>query len=70
MPTYDIHERRPDGGVGRLLDTIDRVPDIRKTDSFVEFDGEMHKVMTGIRNFIIVTQERWARVSAANWRRL
>ena len=69
MPSYDIHERREDGAVGKLLDTIDRVPDIRKTDSFVEFDGEMHKVMTGIRNFIIVTQERWARVSAASWRK-
>jgi hypothetical protein len=66
---YDLHARNEDGGPGKLLDTIDRVPDIRKTDSFVEFDGEMHKVLTGIRNFIIVTQERWARVSAANWRK-
>lgn len=67
---YDVHEQNPIGGPGKLLDTIDRVPDIRKTDSFVEFDGEMHKVMTGIRNFIIVTQERWARVSAAAWRKI
>jgi hypothetical protein len=67
---YDIHERRPDGGVGRLLDTIDRQPEHRKTGQFVEFDGEMHKVLTGIRNFIIVTTECWARVSAANWRKV
>ncbi|KAB0509629.1 hypothetical protein [Pseudomonas moorei] len=67
---YDIHEQNPAGGPGKLLDTIDRVPDIRKTDSFVEFDGEMHKVLTGIRNFIIVTQERWAMVSAAAWRKI
>lgn len=67
---YDIHEQNPAGGPGKLLDTIDRVPDIGKKDSYVEFDGEMHKVMTGIRNFIIVTQERWARVSAANWRKV
>jgi len=70
MPSYDIHERREDGAVGKLLDVIDRQPEHRKTGQFVEFDGEMHKVMTGIRNFIIVTQERWARVSAASWRRL
>ncbi|WP_207285169.1 hypothetical protein [Pseudomonas sp. FW300-N2A2] len=67
---YDIHEQHADGGPGKLLDTIDRVPDIRKKDSFVEFDGEMHKVLTGIRNFIIVTTERWARVSAATWRKV
>lgn len=65
----DLHARNEDDGPGKLLDTIDRVPDIGKKDSFVEFDGEMHKVMTGIRNFIIVTQERWARVSAASWRK-
>lgn len=65
----DLHAKNDDGAPGKLLDVIDRVPDIRKTDSFVEFDGEMHKVLTGIRNFIIVTQERWARVSAANWRK-
>jgi hypothetical protein len=67
---YDIHERRPDGGVGRLLDTIDRQPEQRKTGQFVEFDGESFPVLTGIRNFIIVTTERWARVSAANWRKV
>jgi hypothetical protein len=69
MATFDVHELHPDGGPGKLLDTIDRVPDIRKKDSFVEFDSEMHKVLTGIRNFIIVTTERWARVSAATWRK-
>jgi|GEM_PF-2474009 len=37
---YDIHERRPDGGVGRLLDVIDRTPEQRKTGLFVEFDGD------------------------------
>ena len=67
---YDIHAQNTDGRPGKLLDVIDRVPEIRKTGSFVEFDGEMHKVMTGIRNFIIVTQERWARVSAAAWRKI
>ena len=67
---YDIHEQNPAGGPGKLLDTIDRQPEHRKTDSFVEFDGEMHKVMTGIRNFIIVTHECWARVSAAAWRKI
>ena len=70
MASFDVHKQNADGRPGKLLDTIDRVPDIRKTDSFVEFDGEMHKVMTGIRNFIIVTQERWARVSAASWRKV
>lgn len=69
MPTYDIHERRPDGGVGRLLDTIDRQAEHHKTGAFVEFDGEMHLVLTGIRNFIIVTTERWSRVSAATWKK-
>lgn len=69
MAAFDVHEQNTGGGPGKLLDTIDRVPDIRKKDSFVEFDGEMHKVLTGIRNFIIVTQERWARVSAATWRK-
>lgn len=67
---YDIHEQNPAGGPGKLLDVIDRQPEHRKAGQFVEFDGEMHKVMTGIRNFIIVTQERWARVSAANWRKV
>ena len=66
---FDIHEQNADGRPGKLLDTIDRQPEHRKTGQFVEFDGEMHKVMTGIRNFIIVTTERWARVSAANWRK-
>lgn len=65
----DLHAENPDGRPGKLLDTIDRVPDIGKKDIFVEFDGEMHKVMTGIRNFIIITTERWARVSAATWRK-
>ena len=67
---FDIHERREDGAVGRLLDVIERQPEHRKSGQFVEFDGEMHKVMTGIRNFIIVTAERWARVSAASWRKV
>jgi hypothetical protein len=70
MATFDVHEQNTDGRPGKLLDVIDRVPETRKTGSFVEFDGEMHKVMTGIRNFIIVTQERWARVSAAAWRKI
>jgi hypothetical protein len=69
MSSIDVHERRPDGAVGKLLDVIDRQPEHRKTGSFVEFDGEMHQVLTGIRNFIIVTTERWARVSAATWRK-
>ena len=66
----DLHAKNDDGAPGKLLDVIDRVPEHRKTGQFVEFDGEMHKVMTGIRNFIIVTQERWARVSAAAWRKV
>lgn len=66
----DLHEQYPDGRPGKLLDVIDRQPEHRKTGQFVEFDGEMHKVMTGIRNFIIVTTERWARVSAAAWRKI
>ncbi|WP_448647138.1 hypothetical protein [Pseudomonas mohnii] len=66
---YDVHAKNDDGAPGKLLDVIDRQPEHRKTGQFVEFDGEMHKVMTGIRNFIIVTQERWARVSAASWRK-
>lgn len=55
---YDVHEQYPDGRPGKLLDVIDRQPEHRKSGQFVEFDGEMHKVMTGIRNFIIVTTER------------
>lgn len=66
---YDVHEQHPDGRPGKLLDVIDRQPEHRKSGQFVEFDGEMHKVMTGIRNFIVVTAERWARVSAASWRK-
>jgi len=66
----DLHAENPDGRPGKLLDTIDRQPEHRKTGQFVEFDCEMHKVMTGIRNFIIVTQERWARVSADMWRKV
>jgi len=69
MSNIDVHERRPDGAVGKLLDVIDRQPEIHQSGTYVEFDGELHKVFTGIRNFIIVTQERWARVSAANWRK-
>ncbi|AIC20631.1 hypothetical protein EY04_17485 [Pseudomonas chlororaphis] len=56
---YDIHEKRQDGGVGRLLDVIDRTPERRQTGLFVEFDGEFHPVLTGIRNFIVLTAERW-----------
>ncbi|MEB0190015.1 hypothetical protein [Pseudomonas sp. CCI1.1] len=63
MPNFDVHERREDGGVGRLLDVIDRVPERRKSGLFIEFDGEIFQVLTGIRNFITVTTERWARKS-------
>lgn len=63
MACYDIHERRQDGSVGKLLDVIDRVPERRKSGLFIEFDGEMFQVLTGIRNFITVTTERWARKS-------
>lgn len=63
MPSYDIHEKREDGSVGRLLDVIDRVPERRKSGLFIEFDGEMFQVLTGIRNFITVTTERWSRKS-------
>jgi hypothetical protein len=67
MSQYDIHERRADGKPGKLLDTIDRHPEHRKNDTYIEFDGEMHKVMTGTRNFIIVTAECWARATADEW---
>ena len=70
MSSIDLHTRNDDGTPGKLLDVIDRVPETRKSGQFVEFDGEMHKVLTGIRNFIVVAQERWARVSAASWRQL
>ncbi|WP_454844107.1 hypothetical protein [Pseudomonas gorinensis] len=70
MASFDVHEQNADGRPGKLLDTIDRVPEIHKSGTFIEFDGELQRVFTGIRNFIIVTQERWARVSAASWRRL
>ena len=63
MACYDIHEKREDGSVGKLLDVIDRVPERRKSGLFIEFDGEMFPVLTGIRNFITVTTERWARKS-------
>lgn len=63
MACYDIHEKREDGSVGKLLDVIDRVPERRKSGLFIEFDGEMFQVLTGIRNFITVTTERWARKS-------
>lgn len=63
MAMFHIHERREDGSVGRLLDVIDRVPERRKSGLFIEFDGEMFQVLTGIRNFITVTTERWARKS-------
>lgn len=54
----DIHEVRPDGGIGRLFDTIDRIPETRKTGAWIEFDGESFPVKTGIRNFIVLTTER------------
>ncbi|OIN52914.1 hypothetical protein [Pseudomonas costantinii] len=63
MACFDIHERRQDGSVGKLLDVIDRTPERRKSGLFIEFDGEMFQVLTGIRNFITVTTERWAQVS-------
>lgn len=63
MACYDVHEKREDGSVGKLLDVIDRVPERRKSGLFIEFDGEMFQVLTGIRNFITVTTERWARKS-------
>ncbi|MFV3014736.1 hypothetical protein ACM9HO_03305 [Pseudomonas sp. KHB2.9] len=63
MACYDVHERRQDGSVGKLLDVIDRVPERRKSGLFIEFDGEMFQVLTGIRDFITVTTERWARES-------
>ena len=66
----DLHAENQDGRPGKLLDVIDRQPEHRKTGQFVEFDGEMHKVLTGIRNFIIVTTERWSRVSAAARRKI
>ena len=67
----DVHERKFDGSVGRLLTSIDKAPDHRGRDGvFIEFDGEMHPVKTGIRNFIIITAERWAKVSASTWKRL
>lgn len=59
MPNYDIHERRPDGSVGRLLDVIDRIPTLRKGREWIEFDGELHPVITGVRNFIVLTADRW-----------
>jgi hypothetical protein len=61
---FDIHERRIDGGVGRLFDVIERVPEHRKAGLFVEFDGEMHPVLTGIRNFIVLTAERWEQMKS------
>jgi len=54
MACFDVHERREDGSVGKLLDVIDRLPERRKTGLFIEFDGEMFPVLTGIRNFITV----------------
>jgi hypothetical protein len=66
MACYDVHEKREDGSVGKLLDVIDRVPERRKSGLFIEFDGEMFQVLTGIRNFITVTTERWARKSGRN----
>lgn len=56
---FDIHERRIDGGVGRLFDVIDRVPEPRKGGHWIDFDGEKFPVLTGIRNFIVLTTERW-----------
>lgn len=63
MSCYDVHEKREDGSVGKLLDVIERTPEQRKSGLFIEFDGEMFQVLTGIRNFITVTTERWARKS-------
>ncbi|WP_265532545.1 hypothetical protein [Pseudomonas saponiphila] len=38
--------------------SVDRIPETRKTGSWVEFDGESFPVKTGIRNFIVLTTER------------
>ncbi|MFJ2456380.1 hypothetical protein ACIOWK_32550 [Pseudomonas protegens] len=54
----DIHEVRLDGGLGRLYDAIDRIPEQRRSGLWVEFDGESFPVKTGIRNFIVLTTER------------
>lgn len=70
MASFDLHARNEDGTPGNLLDVIDRQPEIHQSGTYVEFDGELHKVFTGIRNFIIVTKERWARVSAASWSKI
>ncbi|KAB0489740.1 hypothetical protein [Pseudomonas vancouverensis] len=66
---YDIHERREDGGVGRLLDVIDRQPEHHSNGQFVEFDGDLFPVLTGLRDFIIVPATRWAEASAGTWRK-
>ncbi|MBC2660113.1 hypothetical protein H7A76_32190 [Pseudomonas sp. MSSRFD41] len=54
----DVHEIRVGGGIGRLFEAIDRIPEQRKTGIWVEFDGESFPVKTGIRNFIALTSER------------
>lgn len=54
----DVHEIKVGGGIGRLVEAIDRIPEQRKTGLWVEFDGESFPVKTGIRNFIVLTTER------------
>ncbi|PUA41497.1 hypothetical protein C5U62_31515 [Pseudomonas protegens] len=56
----DIHERREDGGIGRLFDTIDidQMLEGGRTTHWIEFDGESFPVMTGIRHFIALPIER------------
>lgn len=60
----DIHERRPDGAPGRLVETVERQPKSMKRGhhDWVLFDGEWFPVLTGVRNFICVPAERLSAV--------
>lgn len=58
----DIHIRRSDGSAGRLFDTIDRQPKLRRDGPWVEFDSEWFHVLTGVRAMILVTEERLKKI--------
>lgn len=53
----DIHDIRPDGRVGRLIDTIDVPRTFART---IRIDGREWKLLTGAaRNFVCIPEDEW-----------
>jgi hypothetical protein len=55
----DIHVRNADGSPGRLYDTVDREPNRNHRNAiWATYAGEEWPVLTGVRAFIVVPQEK------------